>query len=63
MVVQMSQNYSKNNYILRKKYVCFLQKLYFLSCNFFLKIKLFICKKNIYISFEKISFGKQKLIL
>ena len=69
MVVQMAQNYSKNNCILRKKYVCFLQKLYFLSCNFFLKIKLFICK-NIFVfplkkfhSVKKNSFCKKNSFL
>ena len=60
MVVQMWQNYSKNNCILKKKYVCFLQKLNFLSHNFFSNKTIYLQKIYILIPFEKNSLCEKK---
>ena len=59
MVVQMYQNYSEKNYILRKSIYVFNKKLY--EKSYFVK-KFSFCIKNNYLH-KKIHFCKNKIIL
>ena len=59
MVVQIYQNYSEKNYILRKSIYVFNKKLY--EKSYFVK-KISFCIKNHYLH-KKIHFCKNKIIL